>query len=431
MELSKSQVSKIGKQIRQDLRDGKEVNEESLINLQKYRESHFQSLHKVFGILSEISRKSYKGSLTVYRLKRIDTIIRKIVREPTMGLATMQDIAGCRVIVGHKSQIKKIVQGIENRTDLQIIKRYDYIAKPRETGYSSYHIIILPNGCDRVVEVQIRTRANHHWATLVEITDLLFNVKLKEGQPHPELFIFHSLLSIESQKLSLNQRESIIKIEKNLLIISKLISVFKHNYFIAVDRWGRSIQNDEYRYVIMEIDDRLSPSFEFFLRFEDAELKYFQKFTIDEPNMVLIHLNNVDFEKIGLAYSNYILTSHPSINLYLEIIQKTILDYSKGGMLKKATFLYEYYDKLIVEVFESFDGEVISLREKLDTDEVRYEEINNHSKYHEIMDHWLKNFGDRFNDLKKKHNSFIFEYSKEKKATDSIIKRLINVIIGN
>ncbi|MFA9210576.1 MAG: hypothetical protein ACEQR5_02025 [Moraxellaceae bacterium] len=443
MNLSKSQIGKIGKQIRRDLREGKDVSEEDLSKLQEYRVSHLQSLQKVFNALAEISKHHYKGSVTVYRLKRIDTIVRKIERYPTMDLSTMQDIAGCRTIVGSESQIRKIVSEIEKRKDFLILDRNDYITNPRDTGYQSYHLKIKPVDCDRIVEVQLRTRANHHWATLVEITDLLYGIKLKEGQDHPELYLFHKLLSIELNCLTLDEKESIVRIERELAIISKLISVFRNNYFIAVDRWGRSIPNDDYQYVIMEIDENFSPSFEFFRDFEAAENMYFQKFALNEPNMVLIHVNNADFEKIGLAYSNYVLTSHPAIRFYIEILQSTILEYFVKGKFMKATNLYEYYDELIDEILASFEIEITSLRKKIDKDEIKLEKVNNHSKYHEIMEEWIDNFSERFNSLKKTHSTFLLGYEKERNKfegaefhktnnkEESIIKRFINLLTRN
>ena len=442
MEINKSQIKKIGKQIRKDLIEGKNLNENDLASLQEYRISHLESLQKVFNSLTYISRHHYKGSLSVYRLKRIDTIIRKIERYPNMSLATMQDIAGCRAIVGSEHQIKKIVSDFEKLSEFEIIKRDDYISNPRETGYSSYHLIIKPINNDRVIEVQIRTRANHHWATLVEITDLLYDTKLKEGQIHPELFLFHNLLSIHVDKLTLDQKLSIINIENNLSVVTKLINIFNKNYFIAIERWTAAISNDKAQYLIMQIDHNLSPSFEFFENFEIAENEYFKNFALNEPNMVLIHVNNVDFENIGIAYSNYILTSHPSIKFYLEILQKTILELFKKGNINRGKKLFDYYDNLIVEIFSSFEDEILSIkRKKIDEEVYYFQKVKNHLKYNEILDEWVNNFNLRFNALQKEHTTFLTNYNKLKNKKnksdlpkiykpDTIMKRIINLIIG-
>ena len=49
-----------------------------------------------------------------------------------------------------------------------------------DSGYRSIHLNVRLKGDKRVVEIQLRALEHHNWATLVEITDLLFRTKLKE-----------------------------------------------------------------------------------------------------------------------------------------------------------------------------------------------------------------------------------------------------------
>lgn len=366
-EISISQIKKLGREIRYSVRDEKSISDENLEKLQKYRVLHQPPLRLTFDFLVDKSKRQNRGSLVVYRLKRIDTIIRKIERYKTMDLSKMQDIAGCRSIVYSYNQIKNIVEDFRKSPDFEIISEDDYIKNQRNTGYKSYHIIVRPKDSNKVVEIQLRTPALHHWATLVEITDLIFGVKLKEGQEHPELFNFHRYLSKEKKELTLVEKEEVVTIEKKLSLVRDLINLFKSNYLKSVERWTKAISNNPRDYLIMELDEDLCPIFTFFDSFEIAEKAYFEKFTKEEPEMVLIHTNKPDFEKLGLAYSNYVLTSHPSIRTYLEILLEVILDTKKRRLFKKHKYYLQYINEILDFILKSFEGEINFINETVES----------------------------------------------------------------
>ena len=48
-----------------------------------------------------------KDIVVAERLKRLDSIIKKLEREPTMSLWTMQDLGGCRFIVPSVNEVYK------------------------------------------------------------------------------------------------------------------------------------------------------------------------------------------------------------------------------------------------------------------------------------------------------------------------------------
>jgi ppGpp synthetase/RelA/SpoT-type nucleotidyltranferase len=385
-EISISQIKKLGRQIRHSVRDGNEVTEESLEKLQNYRVLHQPPLRATFDFLVEKSKKQNKGSLVVYRLKRIDTIIRKIARYKSMDLATMQDIAGCRSIVYSFSQIKNIVEDFRNSPDFEIVDEDNYLDKPRTTGYRSYHLIVRPKESQKVVEIQLRTPALHHWATLVEITDLVFKVKLKEGQEHPQLFEFHKFLARGIKDLTLEEKEKVVKIEKELELVKNLINLFKSNYYVSIERWTKSISKNNSDYLIMELDSELSPSFTFFDSFEIAEKAYFEKFTRQEPEMVLIHTNQPNFEKLGLAYSNYVLTSHPSIRLFLEILYDVTINTKQNRQFKKHKYYLNYIREVLEFILMSFRGEISFMNDVVDNEKIHADsDIKNYESWRDNL----------------------------------------------
>lgn len=111
------------------------------------------------------------------RLKKPQSIYRKMRK---LGLdftvenmiKGIQDIAGVRIVCKFHDDIQKVVELIESQHDIQVLLRKDYISNPKESGYSSYHMIVtIPVSLSTgtfpvVVEIQIRTIAMDFWASL-------------------------------------------------------------------------------------------------------------------------------------------------------------------------------------------------------------------------------------------------------------------------
>jgi len=118
------------------------------------------------------------------RLKRVPTIIDKLTREPTMQLANMQDIGGCRAVLNSVDEVRRVQKRLsKNRPPLRVA---DYIDSPRASGYRGVHVIVAYD--DRPIEVQLRTRMMHDWAITVEDLSGRLEFDLKSGVgPQPVL----------------------------------------------------------------------------------------------------------------------------------------------------------------------------------------------------------------------------------------------------
>lgn len=102
------------------------------------------------------------------RLKRLVTIVDKLEREPRMKLARMHDIGGCRAVVASEDEVRAIATHLRRRW--RIVRDYDYMAHPKpHSGYRAYHLVVLKN--EHLIEVQLRTNAQHRWAELIEVVD--------------------------------------------------------------------------------------------------------------------------------------------------------------------------------------------------------------------------------------------------------------------
>ena len=139
-----------------------------------WREVHKYPLQRLFE-----SAGSIPGGLVAGRIKKYDTIADKLRREGTpSNLATMYDIAGCRVILDDTESFENAcsVAASLDGCDIGKSSNRDYIGSPRQSGYRCRHYIFKYEddslGWDLWAELQVRTTLQHAWATAVEMYDL-------------------------------------------------------------------------------------------------------------------------------------------------------------------------------------------------------------------------------------------------------------------
>lgn len=149
--------------------------------------------------------RHYAGEpIVAQRLKRMPTIIDKLRRYPTMQLTTMQDIGGLRVVLRALPQVRRLAAQykLPARLPHDLIAEYDYIASPRsEDGYRSNHLVFkyrnpaYPSYDGLRVELQIRTRLQHTWATAVETMGTLLGQALKSRKGDQNWLDFFAIAS--------------------------------------------------------------------------------------------------------------------------------------------------------------------------------------------------------------------------------------------
>lgn len=149
----------------------------------RWRRQHALPTEECFRALFGATEAIGAPSLS-FRLKRMESIIGKIKRPgKDYRLGTMDDIGGCRVIVDDMSQLERAVRAIRSSLKLKegsgAMK--DYTSRPRESGYRSCHLVTMNRGEDRDyrVEVQVRTKLQHLWATAIEAVGSVYGIDLK------------------------------------------------------------------------------------------------------------------------------------------------------------------------------------------------------------------------------------------------------------
>ena len=171
----------------------------------KWRASHGYVINNFQIFLRRKIEKSKKNVEFAQRLKRRNTVIDKLKRVDTSGthlitdVTSMHDFAGCRMIFENLQDLNDFRAYVQSPNVMRNVEhklrhdpsKYDYIATPKKTGYRGIHDVYkhYPRGSNRsegekpwdglLVEIQYRTRAQHAWATAVEISDVLDGEKTK------------------------------------------------------------------------------------------------------------------------------------------------------------------------------------------------------------------------------------------------------------
>jgi ppGpp synthetase/RelA/SpoT-type nucleotidyltranferase len=170
--------------------------------INNWRSSHSGPLLHMRMLLTNNSKSVDQNTLIAQRIKRLSSIELKLARFPTMKLSQMQDIGGCRAIVGSVSQVKAVADRVQKSRTQQIFDhKDDYIETPQRTGYRGIHLIYrfssekaLQSCRGLKIEMQIRSPLQHAWATAVETVGAFTRQALKSSQGEADWLRFFELM---------------------------------------------------------------------------------------------------------------------------------------------------------------------------------------------------------------------------------------------
>lgn len=393
---SKSQINKLGKSLRVSIREGKNIETSQLEQLQEYRTSFKEDIAPVFENVAKVAKRIRKDSLISLRIKRIESILSKIKREPTMSLGNMGDIAGCRVIVHSKSALSLIKNEISKVYVVTKVK--DYVKVPKPDGYRGYHIYIKsPANEHKQVEIQLRHVRTHKWASLVEIIDIIYDLKLKEGQKHPDLQDFLHLLSLDKQTLDITQIARILKVDSKYEIYKKLTQVFIQNHIPIRKSWLSASNEKQHSYFIIEVDEDKKSNIKALENYQIAEAEYFNMFLSNQTsNFVLIFIENPKFKEVCIAYASYMMIKHDYLEDWNYFASKILKSESKHGEIKSYNTYKDLIDRNLTDQQELINSEI--------------DEINNHlSNDNEIVGSATQDWIIELNERNSKNQEFVNE----------------------
>lgn len=180
---SKKRVTRAGEAIRLG-----SATQEDISVIEEWRAAHRGVLNTFQAILR--FRTKGKKITVAQRHKRRNTIFNKLQRLPSMQLARMDDVAGCRLIFRGIKELENFRTTFHKARFNHKLKndpnKYNYIDHPKSTGYRGIHDVYEYDvrseaGKDLAglyIEIQYRTLVQHAWATAVEVIGFI-----TESQP--------------------------------------------------------------------------------------------------------------------------------------------------------------------------------------------------------------------------------------------------------
>lgn len=299
----------------------REDRELALAVTNNWRSSHAFPLNTFQMTLRRVARNFDSEATVAQRMKRLPSIVSKLQRLDWLSLADMQDLGGCRAVLSDVDLVQALADHYTSQSSIRhtLVQQDHYIDSPKRSGYRSIHLIYAYQSDrnevynDLKIEMQLRTRLQHAWATAVETVGAFTAQALKSSAGERDWLRFFALMS---SALAMREQTPLVprtptdwpELVKELSALANGLKVVDRlsGYSMAMqvieDMKGKA------RFVILELD-----TVEKMLRIEDynnqivAAEAYsaLERAAADSPgrDVVLVRVDSV--EALRSAYPNY------------------------------------------------------------------------------------------------------------------------------
>ncbi len=339
MGIGNKQLNKAGNIIRNGT---EEEQERAIITLNEWRANHMLPLRSIRAMVDRRLNKLVINSTIVQRLKRMSSIISKIKRFPDMAVSRMQDVGGIRIIVDNISDARTVHKVLTTNSSHEVvIPAKDYIEKPKSDGYRGIHQVFrYQSDNDDInnmrIEVQIRTKLQHAWATSVETLGVIEKISYKTGEGTSEkrsFFILASaLLALEENSNVPEEYEGVSKenlirelkiIEGRSHILTKLKGLSALNPELRLQGSGEIFyvlllsagENNDFQIKVIPFDDE-----------EQAVIHYdsLERLTRGDPVKSVVLVKSQNLSELKKAYPNYFLDAALFVDTITGIIKQEV-----------------------------------------------------------------------------------------------------------
>lgn len=196
---SRASVDAAGRALAASTADPAE-GEAALEVLDNWRASHSFPLNTLQMGLRQKARGIYASALVAQRLKRVPSILAKLKRFERMNLSRMQDIGGCRAVLRSLGEVRRLRDTYrDSSAKHRLVNEKDYISQPKSSGYRGIHLVYRfssdysPQYEGLQIEIQLRSRRQHAWATAVETVGTFLRQALKASEGEGRWLDFFAL----------------------------------------------------------------------------------------------------------------------------------------------------------------------------------------------------------------------------------------------
>ncbi|WP_285401115.1 RelA/SpoT domain-containing protein [Luteibacter sp. ME-Dv--P-043b] len=310
--------------------------------LSNWRSSHGFPLNTLTVSLKKHARVVSDNAVVVQRLKRLWSIMAKLERETGMSLSRMQDIGGCRAVMPNVQAVYALRDRLIRSSMRHELRRHtDYIANPKTSGYRGIHLIYLYKS-DRSqvynnlsIEVQIRSRLQHAWATAVETVGTFLQQSLKASQGSAEWLEFFEVvsraLSFIEDVVPLPDVPRIHEIFGRVQELSRALNVRQ-----VLDQYGRALQSttengpqDAAYYLLTLLPEKHTLTIQSYTvaQLTEANERYTatEQALSDIPGAQVVLVSAESLAALRSAYPNYFLDTDLFIEALTAIEQNDLL----------------------------------------------------------------------------------------------------------
>jgi hypothetical protein len=180
---------------------GAEDREMALAIINNWRSSHSYPLNALQVVLRKLAAKIDNDPTVAQRIKRLPSIRHKLERFTGMKLSRMQDIGGCRAVLSSVKEVDELVNYYKTKSRAKhvLVREDPYILQPKDSGYRGVHLVYSYDGRTEwnglKVEIQLRSRLQHGWATAVETVGTFTQQVLKSSLGEDDWLRFFALMS--------------------------------------------------------------------------------------------------------------------------------------------------------------------------------------------------------------------------------------------
>jgi putative GTP pyrophosphokinase len=345
---SKSQVNRAGEILAERVVAPDDEQFWASLVLANWRACHAYPMNTFQATLRMKLKTIDQSAIVAQRLKRAPSIVLKLQRFEGMRLARMQDIGGLRAVVGSIARVRKLEEAYrDGQFKHELAGSKNYIDEPKEDGYRSIHLVYryrndrAPEYDGLSLELQLRTRIQHAWATAVETMGTFLGQALKSGQGDGA---WRGFFTTASAGLTLFERTApvpgfeghtaeslfaeIARLERKLRVLNKL-----SGFAIAANKITTERGQGAYHLVILDSAERTVSIRPYpIARLEQANLDYAafeQRTKAGEPiEAVLVSAGPI--EALRKAYPNYFLDTQE----FVKQIQRMI-DIASGRLRRR------------------------------------------------------------------------------------------------
>jgi ppGpp synthetase/RelA/SpoT-type nucleotidyltranferase len=288
--------------------------------LSNYRLAHAFPLNAVTVTVRQRALDVNPNAVVAERRKRLPTILDKLKRHPTMSVTTMQDLGGCRVVFDTVAEVEELVSVLVDlpRSKNRVKKVYDYLRDdpgPRDSGYRGVHLVYEYGASKKEyhglrIELQVRTRLQHAWATAVETMDLFSGSELKYGKGDADVLRFFvlvgSLMAYEEGTAPVPGAEGtreelaaeLARLEANVGVLERL-----RGYAAIVGEHAKTDRRNTLTLELWRTEGQLTVTVHETLAAAEARITELEALDDEDLDAVLINIARIS--QLRDAYPNY------------------------------------------------------------------------------------------------------------------------------